>query len=124
MAQLDLTKVWINLMATGAAVSAYSAPARSRQHDQTGNVRTYAGGRQRSITQVGEHGAFSFTLRDVSLTTIDTLRLWIGLSVQVRDHRSQRFFGVYYAVPITEAREPTLYDVTIALQTITAVEGV
>lgn len=124
MAQLNLTKVFINLLASGAAVSAQSAPRRDREHDQVGEVRTFAGGRQRSITRVGERGVFSFVLVDVSLATVELLRTWVGQPVQVRDHRGQRFFGVYFAVSTVESKDPSLYSVPIALRTVTTVEGV
>jgi hypothetical protein len=123
MATLTLDRVWVNRMDSGESVSAMSGVARSRQHDMAGEVRTYAGGRQRSVTTEGERGQFAFTLRLVSQDAIDTLREWKGLDVQVRDHRGQRFFGVYFAVNVIELREATLYDVAIELRTVTVVEG-
>lgn len=124
IATLNLTKVWVNLLATGATVSAQSGPDRGRQHDQAGEVRTYAGGRQRSITTAGERGQFTVTLVDVSLTTVELLRGWIGQPVQLRDHRGQRFFGVFYAVNVIEAKDPVYYNVAIDLRTLTVAEGV
>lgn len=124
MATLQLTKVWVNLLASGAAVSAQSAPGRAREHDMDGEVRTYAGGRQRAITTAGERGSFGFTLVDVSLTTVDLLRAWVGKPVQVRDHRGQRFFGVFFSVTTAEAKDPALYNATMALRVVTVSEGV
>lgn len=123
MATLKLSKMWVNLLASGAAISAQSAPKRDRQHDQAGEVRTYAGGRQRSITRVGERSVFAFTLVDVTLSTVDLLRTWVGQPVQVRDHRGQRFVGVFFSVPVDESKDPSLYNVAIALRTVTTVEG-
>ena len=124
MAQLNLTKVWINQLADGAAISAQSAVQRARGHDVAGEVRTYAGGRQRAISTAGERGKFTFAMVDVSLATVEALRGWITHPVQVRDHRGQRFFGVYFAVAVLEARDPAFYNVAIELQTTTTVEGV
>jgi hypothetical protein len=104
-------------------VSAQSDPDRDQGYDQDGDVRTYAGGRQRAFTTAGEHGLFAFRLVDVSLATKDLLRTWIGVDVEVRDHRGQRFFGVYFDVGVGEKKEPTLYDVGIKLHTVTVVEG-
>jgi len=122
MAVVTLTKLWINRLDSGAAVSAQSA-GRARMHDQAGEVRTYAGGRQRAVTQAGERGTFTARLVDVSLATVDVLRAWVGADVQVRDHRGQRFFGVFFAVTITESKDPALYDAAIVLRTVTVVEG-
>jgi len=122
VATLTLTKLWLNRMDGGAAVSAQSS-GRARAHDMFGEVRTYAGGRQRSRTVAGERGQFTFRLEDVTLTTIDLLRTWIGRDVQVRDHRGQRFFGVFFGVNIIERKDPTLYVAEFILRTVTVVEG-
>lgn len=123
MASVTLTKLWINRLDTGEAVSAQSG-GRAVSYEDAGEVRTYAGGRQRSITQEGERGAFAFVLRDVPLATVDKLRTWKGLAVQVRDHRGQRWFGVFRTVTPAEHKDPNLYDVALTVQTITAAEGV
>lgn len=121
---MTLTLCWVNRLDTGEAVSANSQPARQREHAVAGDVRTYAGGRQRAYTLAGEQGKFEFTLVMLSLSTVDILRSWVGVPVQIRDTRGQRFFGVFFSVPVVEHRVPSYYDVTLSLQTITVVEGV
>lgn len=125
MATLNLTKVWVNRLDTGEAVSAQSAPGRARSHSKAGEVRTYASGRQRAITKAGLRGAFDFTLVRVTLAEVLLLESWIGVPVQVRDHRGQRFTGVFFDVPAVEHKDDRdRYDVPLALRTITAAEGV
>jgi hypothetical protein len=125
MATLTLTKIFINLLSTGASVSAYSQPDRPATYEKRGDVRIYAGGRLRSVTQEGTPGTFSFVLIDVTRTQITLLRNWAGLPVQVRDNRSRIFQGVFYKVDEHERRnEPTLYDVPIELNVITFVEEI
>jgi hypothetical protein len=125
MAVLLLTKLWINLLSTGEAVSAHTQPQRPSVFSLTGEVLSFAGGRQRSVTAEGESGTFSFTLQDVTLAQRDTLRTWFGLNVIVRDHRGQMFTGVFYAANVAERiTEPTLYEISITLQTTTTAEGV
>lgn len=124
MATLNLSKVWVNRLDSGEAVSAQSAIARNRSHSMAGEVRTYAGGRQRAVTTVGERGQFEVTLRLLSQATIDVLRSWIGIPVQIRDGRGQKFRGVFFVVPPVEHRATADYDVTLTLSTITAAEGV
>ena len=80
---LSLTKLWINLLSSGAAVSAYSND-RSGAFTNIGEVKQMAGGRQRGISVVGEAGVYQFTLVDVPIADVDTLRLWKGQTVQVR----------------------------------------
>ena len=122
MAVLTLSMLWINRLDNGAAISAQSAD-RGRTHDQAGEVRTYAGGRQRAVTIAGERGQFTFRLAYVTLATVELLRSWVGADVQVRDHRGQRFVGVFFGVTIAEYKDPTSYDVAIVLHTVTVVEG-
>lgn len=125
MATLNLTKLWINRLDSGAAISAQTAPGRTRAAGMAGEVRRYAGGRQRSVTAAGKAGSFQFTLRMITFATVLELEDWIGVPVQVRDHRGQRFIGVFYDVPATEHQDDTdMYDAGIALLTITAPEGV
>lgn len=124
MAVLDLDRVWINRLDTGEAVAARSRVERDQSWADDGDVRPYAGGRRRSVTMEGESGRFRFSLRDVTLTQLATLRSWKGLAVQVRDARGQRFFGVFFTVDVLERRAPTLYDVSIPLDTITFDESV
>jgi hypothetical protein len=119
VATLNLTRVWVNRIDTGEAVSAQSGIDRNRVHSITGEVRTYAGGRQRAITQAGEQGKFTVTLRFVTAVTVDKLRTWVGVPVYVRDARGQIFAGVFFAVPVSEMRSPADYDVTIDLRTVT-----
>lgn len=125
MTILLLPKVFINRLDTGEYVSAFSAPARTRSKEITGDVRQYAGGRQRSYSQVGVSGMWTARLRDLTLSTVETLEGWMGREVQVRDHRGQLFNGVFYSVPVDEHKgAPTLYDVTLTFKFITVPSGV
>jgi hypothetical protein len=120
-----LTKVWINRLPTGEAVSAQSSPGRSHGHGLQGEVRAYAGGRQRSFSAEGESTTVPVQLRDVSWATLLTIRSWAGLAVQLRDHRGQNWTGVYFAQDVIDRdNEIALHDVTITLQTITYPEEV
>lgn len=124
MAVLTLTKVWLNRLDNGASVAAQSGIARSRNHSVDGEVSTWAGGRQRASLSDGERTGFGVTLRLLTLPTVDLLRTWIGVPVQVRDARGQKFFGVFFAVDVKEQREASLYDVDLQVRTITVTEGV
>lgn len=125
MATLTLTKIWLNLLATGEAVSAYSSAGRRHQHATEGEVRGYAGGRQRSFTVVGESTTVPFELRDVTAVTLLTIRAWTGQAVQFRDHRGQVWTGVYFAQDVADRdNETTLHDVSITLRSITYPAGV
>ena len=125
IATLVLDQIWVNLLSTGAAVSAQSAPDRAETYTIPGTVRTYAGGRQRSINTAGEMGTFKFTLRVTVRANVETLRTWQGQAVQVRDHKGRRWFGTFFGVDVMEyVSSNTLWDVNITMQVVTATEGV
>ncbi len=123
MAILQLDRVWLHLVSTGEAAAAFST-GRGRDHAMDGEVRTYAGGRQRAVGTEGVKGQYAVTLRLLSKSTVEKLESWIGQHVQLRDHRGQRFFGAYFAVTPIEQPEPTLWDVAIVLLLVTVDEGV
>lgn len=126
MATLTLTKAFINLAATGTAVSAQTREERKRVHAKNVDVRTFAGGRQRAITQEGVRGEFELTLVLVTKTTYELLCTWIGQVVQVRDHRGQQFWGVMASVPVAreDKADITLYDVVVSIRVVTYSEAV
>lgn len=124
MASITLDRMWVNLLATGASVSGFSRD-RASSFSTAVEVRQYAGGRQRAVSSVGEAGTFSFTLVDVPAATVDTLRLWAGQAVQVRDDRGRLFVGVYAGVtPTDQPYRPDLYAVAVTVQAVTADVGV
>lgn len=123
MAVLALTKLWINVLATGVSVSAQSID-RTQSWTNTGGSRTYAGGRQRYVGSVGEAGKFGVTLRRIDLTTIGTLRTWKQQAVLVRDRRGQRWYGVFSSVTVAKEWPDGLYDAAITVDVITVTEGV
>ena len=126
MAILLLDKVWINLVATGEGVAGHSVYGRDAGFVATGEVRTFAGGRRRSISQVGEAGTYSCTLRFMTQTQIETLQSWARRTVQVRDNLGRKFFGVYYDVNPKEIAKGlgAQYDVPIVVNVVTYTEGV
>lgn len=123
MARITLRKTWIHLIDTAVGLSFYTAQERSQSKSIQGEVRTYAGGRQRSVSTIGTRSQVGIQLRQVIQTDIDTLTSWFGQTVCVRDHRGRRWFGVFYALDITDRQKKTLHDVNITIYTVTYTEG-
>lgn len=125
MGTLLLSATWINLFSTGAAVKGYRDGDDGDDATMQGRVVGYAGGRQRGVTTEGVAGEWSFVLRGVTVTDTDTLRSWLGQTVQVRDNRGRKMHGILLSVPRTPWKEQLdLYDVTIGLLLVTIVEAV
>ncbi len=121
---LTLDRLWLNRTDTGEAISARSGDDRPTGYAVDGEVRTYAGGRRRAITTAGTKGSVQRTLEAIDLATADRLKGWLGLHVQMRDHRGQRWFGVFLSVDVREYKDPGLYSAAISLETTSADEGV
>jgi hypothetical protein len=125
MTVLALGKLWINRLDNGLGVSAQTGRGtRTQEFTTATNVRTYASGRRRAITTLGEQGEIGFELILLSQATKDLLRSWAGSAVQVRDHRGQKWFGVYASLAVGEYTPAGLYSATLTLMTTTVTEGV
>lgn len=124
MATLALTKVFVNLMASGQSVSYQSSPGRAQTYKVNGNVNTYGTGRQRGVAIAGEAGQYAFVLRLVSAADLLILRSWQAQTVEVRNHKGERYVGTYFEVNAVEYFTEPSYDVTITLLTVTAPDGV
>lgn len=125
MATLTLTKTFINLLTTDESVSGYRTGDDTDTADMQGRVATYAGGRQRGVIAEGVAGGWGFTLRGLTTAQTETLRLWLGQTVMVRDNRGRKLFGVLMSVPRAPWKEQLdLYDVEIGLRLVTVVEAI
>lgn len=98
MVMLTLPETFVNLLSTGQAVAGLPRQDRDESYSMSGDVRTYAGGRRRSITTAGEAGTYRFTLLNVARADIETLRSWLGQLVEVRDSKGRQFYGVFFGV--------------------------
>lgn len=123
MATLQLDRVWLNLMSTGDALSAYSN-GRTRNMAVDGEVRTYGGGRRRSVTAVGRGNSMAFTLVNLQVLEMVTLENWLGLEVMYRDFRGQRFVGAYFSLEYREHKDPGRWDIGLTLNEVSWAEGV
>lgn len=125
MATLTLTAVWINLLSTGAAVSGQRAGGEERVADMVGDTETYGNGRQRGVSRLGVKGSLPVGLRGVTTATVTTLESWVGQTVQYRDNRGRKLFGVFYSVTTKPWEESVdQYDVSLTLKIVTVTEGV
>lgn len=123
MAIIKLYRAWINLISTGEAVTAYTSD-KGYKRSSNGSVRTYAGGRTRNVSSAGTNGELTVKLRDVTQSQIDTLDAWREQTIQFRDHRGRKIFGVYHEVAVGDRKVTTLYDVSLVIQELTYNEAV
>lgn len=124
MAVLNLTKAFLNNLATGEAVSAQSGRDRAVAVQQDGEVRTYGGGRRRSVTQAGRRATIGVSLRYVTAADAATLEGWIGQDLLYRDDRGRRYAVVYFDIEYKEfLADKGRYDIGLTLHEITWVEG-
>jgi hypothetical protein len=125
MATLLLNKTWVNLFTTGDSVTAWRSGDDVDTQTAAGEVRTYAGGRQRAITAEGVQVGWTFTLVGVTTAGTDLLRSWLGQTIVVRDNRGRRIFGVLFECPRRPWKEQLdMYDVDMSVRGVDATEEV
>jgi len=125
MTVLILNKLYINRVDTGELISGASGRGRTQAFGSPAyENRSYANGRQRTVSAVGETGHIPYTLIRMDLATCLKLRLWKKITVQVRDHRGQKWFGTFGAVDISEYMPADLYAASFTLDLVTFTEGV
>lgn len=130
MVAVQLTKLWLVNIVTQEMISAQSGRSKSQAFSVKGEIRTYAGGRQRAIGSTGLSGQWVFTLMELSQANVDMLKTWMafGVTVLARDHRGQFMYGTFFSVDIAENMaqfySTATYTADITLQAVDVVEGV
>lgn len=124
---VTLTRMWLTNVVTQEMLGAYSAPDRSQVFAVRGEIRTYAGGRQRAIGSVGMAGQWKFVLVELTTANVTTIKTWMssGVTVLVRDYRGQYMYGTFFDVSFAENPNPYLtYRADVLVQAVDVVEGV
>lgn len=123
MAMIVLTKLWITLASTGDMIASPTVGDESSV-TRTGEVRQFAGGRFRYVGQTGVGGTLERTLRAMPQRIAELLETWTGQTVLLRDHRGQRWWGVFKGVSRRNIKGTTLYDLSITVELVTQDEGI
>lgn len=123
MAMIILKEMWITLLATGQMMSSPTVGDES-EVSLTGEVRQFAGGRFRYVGRTGVGGRLDRTLRAVPQRLTELMEEWIGQTVLLRDHRGQRWWGIFKTVGRRNIKGTTLYDVSITVELVSQDEGV
>lgn len=127
---VQLTKFWLTALTDGVSVSGQSADGRPFQSSVRGEVRTYAGGRQRAVGSVGRSATWQIQLEELTLDQVIQLETWMGegITVFARDHRGQSMYATFFGVDRGERKSQTWqnsrYTATIQLHRVDVVEGV
>jgi hypothetical protein len=122
--------MWLTNVVTIEHLSAQTATDRKRQYAVPGQIRTYAGGRQRSVGSFGMARSWSFTLVELTQGQYETLTGWmdVGVTVFARDHRGQSMYGTFFSLDVGENPSQTwqyaTYTADVTLQAVDVVEGV
>ena len=124
MTILLLDRLWLNRLDTGETIAGASGREPSSSYSMEGQVRTYASGRRRAITTEGLKTEVTRSMIALSFDTKELLVTWLGASIQMRDYRGNKWFGVFFEVAVGEYMRPDLYQAAITLQGTTTVEGV
>jgi hypothetical protein len=129
---VQLTRLWITSVVSQQTFGWYTGTERTQSYTVQGDIRPYAGGRQRAVGSAGVAGSWTFELMELTLADTVVLRTWLGSGVTVfaRDHRGQSMYGTFFELEITENPATTYdspqntYRASITLRSVDVVEGV
>jgi hypothetical protein len=127
---VQYTAFWITNTVTQESIGAQSDPDRNWQSSVKGEVRTYAGGRQRAVGSLGASTVWQVRLVELTQVQVETLEQWMrqGVTVFARDHRGQAMYGTFFAVERGEHPAGLVayarYSAAVEIQYVDVVEGV
>lgn len=114
MASVVLGDMWINLASDLSQHVVIRRAASTWSTPKVGEVRLYASGRARVISQAGGLGQTTANVRTTDMALIATLQSWEGQTVLVRDERGRSAWGVFFDVPQTDdVARRVVFDLTI-----------
>lgn len=119
MASIELDKLWVHLADDPDTyivldyVDEQVTPARKV------DVRTYAGGRRRSVTTPERTRRSEWSLGILTRQQLDTLDRWLGRTLMVRSPSGELIWGVCSQVPSKHVRKGGHWDAPLAVEMVT-----
>ena len=103
-----------------------SHPDRKSATSVGGEIRSYAGGRNRVITSANTTATFPLTLQLVNDDELELLTLWRGRVLLLRDGQGRRVFGTFLSLDVDDYWDPTgpLHNVSLTFTELTYSEAV
>ena len=125
MASVALDTVWLSLASDLTQSLQLEVSSLSDDDVVFGEVRRYAGGRDRSIVRKGRRRTFELSFDAVgNRAQIATLRGWTGLVVLLRDPFGRKAYCVFYGSPLSERIPVDMPEVSLTLSEVTVSEAV
>ena len=127
---VQLTKFWLTNVVSQDSLGAQTGPKRDQEYTVPGEIRTYAGGRQRGVGSLGPAGTWKVTLVELTSAQVATLRTWMesGVTVFARDHRGQAMYGTFFSLSLGENMSQTYQNATytaeVEIHRVDVAEGV
>jgi hypothetical protein len=124
MAVIALTQVLLARADDLTVLLPLEATSVEEDDELTGEVRTYAGGRRRSVTRAGAPNSLALSCDVIGRSTLNTLRGWKGQTLLYRDPRGRKLYGVFYRLGVSENITADLATVSFTLERVTRLEAV
>jgi hypothetical protein len=125
MAAVDLETVLLSNAADLSVTVELEVVGLSESPSSPGAVKTYANGRQRSVTRAGTKQVLALEFEVLNdRPTLELIRAWRGQLVLYRDPRGRKVWGTFYDLQITENISVDYAAVGLALNEVTYDEGV
>lgn len=98
-ATVQLTRTWVSLVSNPAFSVQLDGAVINEAPTVTGEVRQYAGGRQRAVSMVGVANQITVQASLVAKSTMDTLVSWLAQPLLFRDPFGRKYYAVLFSVP-------------------------
>ena len=125
MAAVSLETVLLAAVSDPSTTLSLDVNSRSETDSLVGQVRAYAGGRQRSVARAGARRTVPIKFDVIAnRPLLATLRSWKGVPVLYRDPRGRKLYAVFFDLTIEEHIAVEIAKVSLTLSEITITEVV
>lgn len=125
MATITLDTVWLNDAADLTSFCALeNVTDISPSPEVDGEIRTYAGGRERNVSGAGRRNVVAVSATHAARADVLWMEAHCGRLLLFRDPLGRKFYGIYRDLKVTERKGQNCADVTFTIREVTHSEVV
>lgn len=115
MASVQLDRCLLQLASAPSDAVAFFSSGRADARTTPGDVRRYANGRLRVVTQAGSVTTLDVTARRITAADLAKIDSWRGKVVLFRDVLGRKLYSVYLQVQVSDYTDRGGYDAAFKL---------
>ena len=124
MATVTLDRCWLSLASSPSTSTGFWTTARTDSRVTAGQVRRYANGRDRVITQAGTSTTLGVTARNLTPAQVALIDSWRGAVVLFRDLWGRKLYCTFFTVTVMDYQDRGGQDVALSLTQVSFSEAV